>query len=187
MKTTKRNTRPRKTGKVVSPKNKREKFWIVEDVVDKRIRNGKIQYKLKWEGYEESENTWEPIEHLNENSADLVCNFEAKLVSTIVKVVLVDESSGSCTDSKYNSNLEVELPQTGYDLGYEAEKIIGLKNYKMSGLALVKWKGMDLAELVPLHMVKTKSPQQLIEYFGTIITPKLVWDGVSPMKDFLLR
>jgi len=135
---------------------------------------------LKWEGYDESENTWEPIEHLNENSTDLVCRLEEKLTSRVVEV---GESSGS---SKSTSKLKAELPQTGYHLGYEVDKILDLRNYKMLGLALVKWKDMDLAELVPLHMVKTKSAQQLIQYYETLISPLLPWDGVTLVKEFLL-
>ena len=38
--------------------------FIVENIVDKKIKRKKIFYKVKWEGYESSENTWEPIESL---------------------------------------------------------------------------------------------------------------------------
>ena len=36
----------------------------VEKVVDSRMRKGVRQYQVKWKGYDESENTWEPAEHL---------------------------------------------------------------------------------------------------------------------------
>ncbi|CAF1268181.1 unnamed protein product [Didymodactylos carnosus] len=39
--------------------------YIVEKVVDKRIKNDRIQYLLKWKGWSSAYNTWEPIEHLN--------------------------------------------------------------------------------------------------------------------------
>jgi transposase InsO family protein len=36
----------------------------VERILDKRVRNGKTEYLVKWEGYPDEENTWEPTNHL---------------------------------------------------------------------------------------------------------------------------
>jgi chromodomain-containing protein/p58 integrase-like protein len=37
----------------------------VEHILDKRVRQGKVEYLVKWKGYENNENTWEPTEHLH--------------------------------------------------------------------------------------------------------------------------
>ena len=38
--------------------------YKVEAILQKRRQAGKTQYLIKWEGYDESDNTWEPIENL---------------------------------------------------------------------------------------------------------------------------
>ena len=57
--------------------------FIVENIVDKKIKRKKIFYKVKWEGYESSENTWEPIESLQEKEVKiLIENYEKSLISS---------------------------------------------------------------------------------------------------------
>lgn len=56
----------------------------VEAIVGKKMRYGKPFYRVKWEGYPESENTWEPVENLTDN-LEQIENFEAALEPKNIK------------------------------------------------------------------------------------------------------
>ena len=55
-----------------------ENFYNVEKIVKKRIRNGKIQYFVKWENYDSCDNTWEPKENLS-NISHMIEAYEENL------------------------------------------------------------------------------------------------------------
>ena len=42
-----------------------EQQFTVEAIVGKRRRGGRAEYQVKWLGFDDSENTWEPIDNLN--------------------------------------------------------------------------------------------------------------------------
>lgn len=57
-----------------------EGFYEVEAIRKKRICKGEPQYLIKWRGWPESANTWEPIEHL-QTCPDVVEAYEERLRS----------------------------------------------------------------------------------------------------------
>ena len=54
-----------------------EEEYQVEAIRADRIRYRKQQFLVKWEGYGEDENTWEPAEHL-ENAGEALAEYRAK-------------------------------------------------------------------------------------------------------------
>ncbi|CAG7819494.1 unnamed protein product [Allacma fusca] len=68
------------TVKKAGKKGKKTKAqtYQVERIVDKRIFKGKVEYLVKWSGYPESDNTWEP--RSNFVSMELINHFEAQRV-----------------------------------------------------------------------------------------------------------
>ena len=52
-----------------------EEEWEVSQVLDKRIKKGEVEYLIEWVDSPPYENSWEPMEHL-ENAQEAIDNFE---------------------------------------------------------------------------------------------------------------
>ena len=46
-----------------------EEEYDIEQITQERLINGECQYNVKWWGYDESDNTWEPYHHLTDTQA----------------------------------------------------------------------------------------------------------------------
>lgn len=110
----------------MTTKNKRDEesdVFNVEKILDKRIDgNGKVEYFLKWIGYDEKDNTWEPKDNLN--CPELINAFEIERTNQEMERSKKRKSTSTPTSDIPNKK-KSEKKLVGFDRGLEAEKIIG--------------------------------------------------------------
>ena len=90
--------------------------YEVEEILDSRLKCGKLEYLVKWSGYTNNYNTWEPEANCA-NSLDIINDFYKKNPSTPQKLGagafagLIFKFYENFTESKKNavSHLEVEI------------------------------------------------------------------------------
>jgi len=79
-----------------------EEEYAVEKIIDKRMgKNKKFEYLLKWEGYDEEDNTWETVESLA-HCPKLLATFEKERVKeeTTSETIITEEKTSETPDSE---------------------------------------------------------------------------------------
>ncbi|KAJ8311803.1 hypothetical protein KUTeg_010646, partial [Tegillarca granosa] len=146
-----------------------EEEYTVEKVVDGRVRNGKREYLLKWKGYPDSENTWEPESNLD--CPDLIAEFEEKKKKR--EQEKKRKTQNGMEDSSVKKKKKVAEVKTteddnkprGFDRGLQPERIIGATD--SSGELM---KDSDEADLVPARQANVKCPQIVIAFYEERLT-----------------
>ena len=134
-----------------------EEEYSVEKVVDKRMgRNGKIEYLLKWKGYGDEDNTWEPKDNLE--CEDLIEEFERKRKDKNKKDAEKRKSASGGGGAEKKKKGGDDAPR-GFDRKLEPDRIIGATDSSGELMFLIKWKNSDEADLVPAREANTKCPQ----------------------------
>jgi len=68
--------------KLAEQQVQKQKAWVVEKILDERIKKGKFEYLVKWRGYERAtDNTWEPVQNLGQYQ-HLIDAFERNLMES---------------------------------------------------------------------------------------------------------
>ncbi|CAG2100802.1 unnamed protein product [Medioppia subpectinata] len=169
--------------------------YVVEKVVDKRNVKGKIQYLLKWKGYPDEENTWEPKENLDCDG--LIDAFEEKRRKdkgaagssatpdgrrrggSRDETPVLDKRSRRATPGrpgKGDKSLEEDFddamkkPRGGFERGLRPDRILGATDASGELMFLMKWLDSDEADLVPAKMANVKCPQIVIKFYEDRLT-----------------
>jgi hypothetical protein len=149
-----------------------EEEFVVEKVVDNRMRGGKKEYLLKWKGYPESENTWEPEENLD--CSELIAAFEEKNKKNKEekkkRKAKDDDESSTSSATKRKKVVEEEDKLRGFDRGLQPERIIGATDSSGELMFLMKWKDSDEADLVPARQANIRCPQIVIAFYEERLT-----------------
>jgi len=142
------------------PKKMSDEEYEVEKIVDKRIRKGAVEYFVKWKGWDNSDNTWEPVGNLD--CQDLIQEYEKNHKDKD------EEKKGEKRKAETPSAKSAKKADTrpkGFSRGLTAEKIIGATNDPGELYFLIKWRGSDEADLVPAKEANVKIPQIVIKFY----------------------
>ncbi|KAL7638169.1 UNVERIFIED_CONTAM: hypothetical protein RMT77_011794 [Armadillidium vulgare] len=151
-----------------------EEEYSVEKILDKRIKNGKVEYFLKWKGYGEEDNTWEPEANLD--CPELISEFEENRKKEEAKKKEEKKRKSTTAAPEESAKKKSKKPveddnrPRGFDRGLEAERIIGATDSSGELMFLMKWRGTDEADLVPARQANSRCPQVVIKFYEERLT-----------------
>jgi len=150
-----------------------EEEFIVEKILGKRVRNGRNEYFLRWKGYSDAENTWEPVDNLD--CPDLIQEYEKtealKNRSGAAENAAVTGSGGT---GKSRARVDEEGKPRGFERGFEPDRILGATDSNGELTFLIKWRNTEEADLVPAKIANLKCPQVVIKFYEE----RLTWQNV---------
>ncbi|XP_034750360.1 chromobox protein homolog 1a, partial [Etheostoma cragini] len=150
-----------------------EEEYVVEKVLDRRVVKGRVEFLLKWKGFSDEDNTWEPQDNLD--CPDLIAEYmqkhkEKEEKKKEGKRKVVSEASGDSEERGSKRKKEEGEKARGFGRGLQPERIIGATDSSGELMFLMKWKNSDEADLVPAKEANVKCPQVVISFYEERLT-----------------
>ncbi|KAI9515031.1 Chromobox protein 1, partial [Dissostichus eleginoides] len=160
------------TAAAAPPEEEEEEEYVVEKVLDRRVVKGRVEFLLKWKGFSEEDNTWEPQDNLD--CPDLIAEYmqkhkEKEEKKKEGKRKVASETTGDSEERGSKKKKEEEKAR-GFGRGLQPERIIGATDSSGELMFLMKWKNSDEADLVPAKEANVKCPQVVISFYEERLT-----------------
>lgn len=141
--------------------------FVVEKVMDQRVVHGKVEFFLKWKGFTDADNTWEPEENLD--CPELISQFLEAQKSIKEKPAPVKRKAPADEPETDGKKKEADKPR-GFARNLDPERIIGATDSSGELMFLMKWKDSDEADLVPAREANVRCPQVVIAFYEERLT-----------------
>jgi Chromo (CHRromatin Organisation MOdifier) domain/Cupin-like domain len=90
--------------------DQKETFWEVDKVLDRRSKDGEIQYLVQWRGLPRAKATWEPSENLCDSAHE-----EARMLDQVIamknSIVMEETSCDASKDTKENTRESTDVTE----------------------------------------------------------------------------
>jgi hypothetical protein len=136
-----------------------------------------VEYYLKWKGYSEADNTWEPEENLD--CPELISAFEESQKKKEAAVAEAKKRKSTDTSLDTSKTKKKSDRKEGFERGLAPERIIGATDTSGELMFLMKWKDTDEADLVPAKQANVKCPQIVIQFYEE----RLSWHSSNTDKN----
>ncbi|XP_017335264.1 chromobox protein homolog 3b isoform X3 [Ictalurus punctatus] len=161
--------------------------FAVEKIIRRRVNDGKVEYYLKWKGFTDAENTWEPEDNLDcpelieEFLRNLAVSGETERKDNLpLDPVIQPKEEQTELDAnihRQQSEKEQTVCETGESTDHntettndqsliqEPERIIGSTDRQGELMFLIKWKDTDDVALLSAREASVRWPKMVIGFY----------------------
>ncbi|XP_067093940.1 chromobox protein homolog 3b isoform X1 [Osmerus mordax] len=168
--------------------------FVVEKIIRRRVFDGRVEYFLKWKGFTDADNTWEPednldcpeliqeflknlhltgeneVENLQVLNPDIIPKQEADEQETEIQQAYSEQRDSTQADSQQAGEQPLEASNT-LTSHLEPDCIIGSTDKQGQLMFLVKWKNSDEVALLSAREASARCPQVVVKFYEQ----KLTW------------